>query len=67
MDNLWNSSGRFSKDSQMGKLQGEPENFTGRIIFMSMFNDLIVSIIQRQLQNMQKDFFAVIGLSWASI
>ena len=25
----------------MGKLQCEPENFTGRIIFMSMFNDII--------------------------
>ena len=25
----------------MGKLQCEPENFTGRIIFMSMFNDIV--------------------------
>ena len=25
----------------MGKLQCEPENFTGRIIFMSMFNDMV--------------------------
>ena len=24
-----------------GKLQCEPENFTGRIIFMSMFNDVV--------------------------
>ena len=38
----------------MGELQCEPENFTGRIIFMSMFNDMVwdammnyVSIIQR--------------------
>ena len=26
----------------MGKLQCEPENFTGRISFMSMFNDIVV-------------------------
>ena len=26
----------------MGKLQCEPENFTGRIIFLSMFNDIVV-------------------------
>ena len=26
----------------MGELQCEPENFTGRIIFMSMFNDICV-------------------------
>ena len=25
----------------MGELQCEPENFTGRIIFMSMFNDIV--------------------------
>ena len=25
----------------IGKLQCEPENFTGRIIFMSMFNDIV--------------------------
>ena len=25
----------------MGKVQCEPENFTGRIIFMSMFNDIV--------------------------
>ena len=26
----------------MGELQCEPENFTGRIIFMSMFNDIVL-------------------------
>ena len=25
----------------MGELQCEPENFTGRIIFMSIFNDIV--------------------------
>ena len=25
----------------MGKVQCEPENFTGRIIFKSMFNDIV--------------------------
>ena len=25
----------------MGELQCKPENFTGRIIFMSMFNDIV--------------------------
>ena len=25
----------------MGVLQCEPENFTGRVIFMSMFNDIV--------------------------
>ena len=41
----------------MGELQCEPENFTGRIMFMSMFNDIFmmqkeimkyVKTIQRQ-------------------
>ena len=46
----WNSSGVFSKDaircrsvkksSLLLKLRETPENFTGRIIFMSMFNDI---------------------------
>ena len=50
MDNLYTSSGRFSQDSlqweslneiqqMMGEFQCEPE--TGRIIFMSMFNDIV--------------------------
>ena len=52
MDNLWNSSGRFSlgftpvailnqMQQMMGELQCEPDNFTVRIIFMSMFNDIV--------------------------
>ena len=52
--------------------QCEPENFTGRIIFMSMFNDIVwgakgkmnyVKIIQRQSNSMLVDSLAVIGLS----
>ena len=27
--------------NNMSELQCEPENFTGRIIFMSMFNDIV--------------------------
>ena len=52
MDSQWSSCGRFSQDSptvailieiqqMMGTFQYEPENFTGRIIFMSMFNDIV--------------------------
>ena len=57
----------------MGELQCKPEDFMSRIIFMSMFIDSVwmqmemmncVSILKRQLQNMQKYFLAVIGLSW---
>ena len=34
--------GIFNEIQQMmGKLQCEPENFTGRIIFMSMLNDIV--------------------------
>ena len=56
----------------MGELQCEPENFTGRIIFMSMFNDFVWDakgmmnyawIIQRPLKSMLKDSLAVIGLA----
>ena len=47
----WNSSGIFSQDSTslqlcqevkdlLLRLNETPENFTGRIIFMSMFNDI---------------------------
>ena len=42
----WNSSGISSQDSPhcslsvKSKLSVQPENFTGRIIFMSMFNDI---------------------------
>ena len=47
----WNSSGIFSKDSPhcssatevqelLSRLSIQPEEFTGRIIFMSMFNDI---------------------------
>ena len=42
----------------MGELQCEPENFTRKVIFMSMFNDIVwqkevmnnVKIIRRQLR-----------------
>ena len=51
MVNQWNSSGIFSQDSLrcisvkkfkslLLRLDETPENFTGRIIFMSMFNDI---------------------------
>ena len=51
MESQWNSSGIFSQDSvrcssvKKSKVYctdwGEtPENFTGRILFMSMFNDI---------------------------
>ena len=34
--------GKLNQIQQMmGQLQCEPENFTGRIIFMSMFNDIV--------------------------
>ena len=53
MDIFWNLSGRFSWDSlqwmgifkqiqqMMRELRCEPENFTGRIIFMSKSNDMV--------------------------
>ena len=50
MVSQWNSSGIFSLDSphcssgtkskSSSKMSEEPEDFTGRIIFMSMFNDI---------------------------
>ena len=53
--------------------QGEPEQFEGRIIFMTMFNDIVwekkkmqrnVKIILVHLRIMLADFRAVIGHSW---
>ena len=52
MENLWNSSWKIFPgfttvgilnqiQQMMGELQCAPENFTGRIIFMSMFNDIV--------------------------
>ena len=51
MVSRWNSSGIFSQDSLhlqlcnkvqefLSKMSVEPKDFTGRIIFMSMFNDI---------------------------
>ena len=49
MVSQWNSSGISSQDSPhcsskvrelLSRLSVQPENFTGRIIFMSMFNDI---------------------------
>ena len=51
MVSQWNSSGIFSQDSPhcssativqefVSKMSIQPEDFTGRIIFMSMFNDI---------------------------
>ena len=54
-------------------LQCEPEHVKGRIIFMSMFNDIVwdakgnkelVNTIHRQLRNMLANALAVSGLSW---
>ena len=39
----------------IGELQCEPENFTGRIIFMSMFNDIVWDA-KRNWWNMWKQF-----------
>ena len=49
-ESRWNSSGRFSQDSPLcssstvqeflSKMSKQSEGFTGRIIFMSMFNDI---------------------------
>ena len=55
------------------ELQCEPEQFKERIIFMSMYNDIvwqakgkksIVNTIHRQLRIMLANSLAVIGLSW---
>ena len=51
MEHRWNSSGKISQDSlhcefsvrfkkMMAELKCEPEQFQGRIIFISMFNDI---------------------------
>ena len=51
MESRWNSRGIFHLDSPncklcykvqefMSKMSEKPEEFTGRIIFMSMFNDI---------------------------
>ena len=67
--------GIFNQIQQMmGELQYEPQNFTGRLIFMSMFNDIVWDAIGndelcvklfflKKLSSMLKDSFAVIGLS----
>ena len=56
----------------MGKLQCEPENFTGRIIFMSMFGDIVWDAKgndelcennSKTIEENAKYFLAVIGLS----
>ena len=58
----------------MGKLQCEPENFTGRIIFMSMFNDIVWNAKgndelcvnnSKTIKEYAEILFAVIGLSWS--
>ena len=56
---------------KMGKLQSEPENFTSRIIFMSMFNNIVWDArgndelcVKNSKTSMPKDSLAVIGLSW---
>ena len=60
----------------MGKLQREPENFTSRIIFMSMFNDIVWDAKgndefcvndAKTIEEYAENFLAVIGLSWAWI
>ena len=59
--------------SLMTDLQCEPENFTGRIIFMSMYNDIArgaketqkdVNTIHRQFRITLASSLAVVGLSW---
>ena len=51
MENQWSSSGKYSQDSlrwafskrfkkSLTEVQCEPEQFKGRIIFMSMYNDI---------------------------
>ena len=52
MESRWSSSGRFSQDSlllqilaeiqnMMTEIKCEPEQLPGRIIFMSMYNDIV--------------------------
>ena len=52
MENRWSSSGTYSQGSQtfgllkqiqefMKEQKCDPEQFKGRIIFMSMFNDIV--------------------------
>ena len=57
----------------MGELQCDPANFKGKIIFMSMFNDIeweargnegLCENNSKVLQNTLDNFFAVIFLSW---
>ena len=69
----FNTVGIFNKIHQMmEQLKCEAENFNGRIIIVNVRRHCVckremmncVLIIQRYLKNMQKDFFAVIGLSW---
>ena len=59
----------------MGGLQCDPADFKGRIIFMSMFNDIVwdakgkgklceSNSKKKELKDTLQDFFAVIGLSW---
>ena len=49
-ENRWNSSGIFSQDTSLELVRevqkfmnkmGEPQQFQGRIVFMSKFNDII--------------------------
>ena len=48
-ESRWNSSGQISQDSRildeiqkmMAESRGEPEQFQGRIIFMSIYNDIV--------------------------
>ena len=59
----------------MGGLQCDPADFKGRIIFMSMFNDIVwdakgkgklceSNSKKKELKDTLQDFFAVVGLSW---
>ena len=48
MESQWSSSGKYSQDSlhwafsrRLTELQCEPEQFKGRVIFMSMYNDIV--------------------------
>ena len=84
MENGWSSSGTYSQNSQhfgllkqiqecMKEQQCDPEQFKGRIIFMSVFNDIIrgekenaenVEKMLTMLRIMLADVLAVIGHSW---
>ena len=54
----------------MGELQCDPADFKGRIIFMSMFNDIVWDAkgneesCENNLKNTLEDILAVIGLSF---